>query len=101
LRKYAQAGVFVLLSRYEAFSLTVAEALASGTPCIVANSSALKEWIDNRNCFGIDYPIDVDRLAILIRNVMGTKVEGVVRLRDWADVAEDLIKNYERARQPR
>jgi glycosyltransferase involved in cell wall biosynthesis len=93
LRKYAEATVFVLLSKYETYSLSVAEALASGTPCIVANSSALRGWVDNRNCFGIDYPIDVDSLARLIHSAIGTRVEGV-KLDDWDDVAEQLHQLY-------
>jgi glycosyltransferase involved in cell wall biosynthesis len=94
LRKYAEAGVFVLLSKYETFSLSVADALASRTPCIVANSSALRDWIDYRNCFGIEYPIDIDELAHLIKSVIGRCAEGV-KLRDWNDVVEQLIKLYE------
>ena len=35
------------------FSIVVAEALAAKTPCIMANTSALAEWVDNKSCFGI------------------------------------------------
>jgi len=94
LRRYARAGVFVLLSRYEAFSIVVAEALAAGTSCVVANTSALKEWIDNRNCFGIDYPVNVDNLAGLINKVIGRSVTDV-KLWDWDDVVRELEHVYE------
>ena len=69
VRMLAEAGVFVVLSLYECFSIVVAEALAAKTPCIVANTSALREWVDDRNCFGIDYPVDASKLARLIVKV--------------------------------
>jgi glycosyltransferase involved in cell wall biosynthesis len=41
---YAGAEVYVTLSEFEAYGMTVAEALAAGTPCVVAASGALSEW---------------------------------------------------------
>ena len=93
IKMLAEAGVFVLLSRYECFSIVVAEALAAKTPCIVANTSALREWVDGRNCFGIDYPIDAMRLAELIAEVGGQKVSGV-KLWDWDNVVRELNTIY-------
>jgi len=93
VQKLAEAGVFVLLSRYECFSIVVAEALAAGTPCIVANTSALKEWADGRNCFGIDYPIDIRKLADLICEVSGRRVSAV-GLWGWDDVVSKLYTVY-------
>jgi len=94
LEKYVNADLFILLSRYEAYGISVAEALCAGTPCIVANTSALSEWVDNRNCFGVDYPIDLDKLADLIHTVIGKKVEDI-RIPDWDEIAEKLIHLYE------
>ena len=93
ISKYASADVFVLLSKYESFSIVIAEALAAKIPCIVANTSALTEWIDNRNCFGIDYPISIHRLAQLINSAIGTKVSEV-RLWDWDSVVRAIIRLY-------
>jgi len=97
LRKYAQAGVFVSLSRHEAFGIGVAEALAAGTACIVANTSALQEWIDNKNCFGIDLPVKIPQLAHVITTVSGRTV-CPVHLTTWDDVVERLIRLYEELR---
>ena len=93
LNMYASAGLLLLLSKYEAFSLVVAEALASRTPCIVANTSALTEWIDNRNCYGVDYPVDYQRLANLIGKASSVEVKNV-KIRDWDDVVAELITMY-------
>jgi len=94
LHRYAAADLFLLLSRYESSGIVVAEALASKTPCIVANTSALREWIDNKNCFGSDYPVVIDRLASLINEVIGREV-GVVKLWDWDAVVEETVRVYE------
>jgi len=89
IERYANADVFVLLSRHEAFGIAVAEALASKTPCIVANTSALSEWIDGRNVFGVEYPIDVHELAELIIAVSEVRVSNV-KLPSWDEVVERL-----------
>jgi len=94
LNMYARAGVFVLLSQHEAFSIVVAEALAAKTPCVIANTSALSEWIDNKNCFGIDYPVNNGKLAGLITAVAGRKVSDV-KLWDWDEVAQQTDRLYQ------
>jgi glycosyltransferase involved in cell wall biosynthesis len=93
LKLYARASVFVLLSQYEAFGQTVGEALALKTRCIVANTSALTGWIDNKNCFGIDYPLRADKVAGLITRVSGKNI-GDVKLLDWDEVAQLVESEY-------
>jgi len=95
LKMYARAGIFVLLSQHESFSIVVAETLASKTPCIVANTSALSEWIDNKNCFGINYPINSAELARLITEVIGKKVSAV-KLWDWDEVTQRIAELYKK-----
>ena len=70
LQMFLDADVFVLLSKFEAYSIVVAEALTAGTPCIVAGTSALKEWVDDESCFGIGFPINIEKLAKLIADVL-------------------------------
>jgi len=94
LQKYVDADLFVLLSKHEAYGICVAEALACGTPCVVADTSALVEWIDNENCFGINDPSDVNELVNLVNNVIGKNAKGL-RLPDWNEVAEKLVRLYE------
>lgn len=104
LQMFVDADVFVLLSKYEAYSMAVAEALVAGTPCVVANCSALSKWIDNRTCFGIDYPIRLDKLAESIVYVLENGVRGEVasskwvgsKILDWDDVVERLSEVYQR-----
>lgn len=97
LQKYAEASLFVMLSRHEAYGIAVAEALAAKTPCIVATSSALTEWVDDKNCFGIDYPIQVNRLTYLIKKILTRPevTESVaMRVLDWNEVAEKVAAVY-------
>jgi len=93
IEKYAKANVLVLLSEYEAYGLVVAEALACKTPCIVANTSALSEWIDNRNVFGVNYPIDVNMLAKLIIKTSEVEVKDI-DLPTWDYAVDKLIDVY-------
>lgn len=93
IRKYAEADVFVLLSKHEAYGIAVAEALTSRTPCVVAKTSALSEWVDNRNVFGLNYPISIEELMDLINRVSGIGVEGV-NIPSWDSVVERLKKVY-------
>lgn len=101
LQKFVDADVFVLLSMFEAYSIVVAEALASSTPCIVTNSSALREWIDNETCFGVNLPIHLDELAKIIRYVLNNNLERHSvgkwfgnKIRDWDNVAEQVERVY-------
>ena len=101
LQKYVDADVFVLLSMYEAYSLVVAEALAAGTPCIVADTSALSEWVDNQSCYGLGFPVNLGELANLINRVLNAGVNRRVmkkwigtKILDWNEVVERLEVVY-------
>jgi glycosyltransferase involved in cell wall biosynthesis len=94
LQKYADAGLFVLLSRHEAYGISVAEALASETPCIVAETSALREWVDDRSCYGIDYEIDEEKLTHLIEKIIGKQITRPPKILSWDEVTQKLISIY-------
>jgi glycosyltransferase involved in cell wall biosynthesis len=46
---YAGAEVYVTMSELEAYGMTVAEALAAGTPCVVNDSGAIQQWNEHAN----------------------------------------------------
>lgn len=94
VKKYANADVLVLLSKYEAYGLVVAEALAAKTPCIVAKEAALNEWIDDKSVFGVENPTDVEKLAELIENVVGITAVENERLMGWGDVVLRIKQIY-------
>jgi glycosyltransferase involved in cell wall biosynthesis len=91
LRWYATADVFVMLSTSEAYGITVAEALTAGVPCVVANGSALSEFVGD-SCKGVDLPIDGEKLAGYITDA---KFDGQPpNVLDWDEVAERVLKVY-------
>ncbi len=98
-RKYQTADVFLLLSEAEAYGLVVAEALASGTPCIVTQNSALSEFTYEPGCWGIDYPPNPSELAALIHEIcsrdiaVGPFTSG--KIRTWDEVASGYQELYE------
>jgi glycosyltransferase involved in cell wall biosynthesis len=92
LRWYATADVFVMLSGFESYGITVAEALAVGTPCVVAKSSSLAEFVDGGLCRGVDLPVSPERLAGEIRKT--AKVPYTKEILDWDDVAARMLAVY-------
>jgi len=85
------SGILLLLSRRESYGLVVAEALLLGVPCLVFASSALKEWIDNKACFGIEDPSDTSNLALRIREVAATKRIRYRKMQTKSDMVEQLL----------
>jgi 1,2-diacylglycerol 3-alpha-glucosyltransferase len=91
LSYFKSADVFVNLSTLESYGITVAEALASGTPCIVATGGALEEFIDGESCIGMQYPIDLKVLAFNIRKLNKIRPR---EMPDWNEVTSQLINLY-------
>lgn len=101
---YSKADLLLLLSEHEAYSLVVADALASGTPCLVGNTSALSEWVDNISCFGINLPTSLGELAVSINRALRTQRKSVIKvfkekwlgtkILDWNEVVRDLERVY-------
>ena len=83
---YRNADVFVLPSAFESFGLPVLEAMASGTPVIASNGTAIPEILGDAG-LTVD-PADVEGLADSLHSVITDR-----RLRDSL-----VRKGYERAR---
>ncbi len=92
LRWYATADAFVLLSSFESYGITVAEALAAGTPCIVARSSSLAEFVDGGLCRGVDLPVSAEKLAAEVQRV--ARVPYRKEILDWDEAAERMLSVY-------
>ncbi len=100
INEIINSDIFMLLSRSEAYGITVAEALSLGTPCIITNRTALKEFKDEPGCFMVDYPPEPKIIAELILNI--DKNEVIVgpltsKIRPWHEVVEDYEQLYKSA----
>lgn len=93
LQCYASASVTVMLSKFEAYGITVAEALTAGVPTIVARGSALTEFVDGGLCRGVDLPVTKEALAREITSAR--RVPYTKEILDWDDVVQRLLAVYQ------
>jgi glycogen(starch) synthase len=101
---YRIADLTVVPSIYEPFGLVALEAMASGCPCLVADTGGLREVVPHEEVglrFRSRDPASLARLAIrvLSDDELGRRLvaeaHGHVRTFDWADVAERTLEVYE------
>lgn len=90
---YAGAAAFVTVSGFEAYGMTVAEALAAGTPCVVRRVRALNDWAGRDDC-------------VCVHRVVSSAIAGAVDaatslsapsepLPTWDDVVTDVGQLYQ------
>jgi glycogen synthase len=100
---YRIADLTVVPSIYEPFGLVALEAMASGCPCIVADTGGLREVVPHEEA-GLRFsPRDPRALAEVATRVLGDEELGRrlvaeahqhVRRFDWRDVAERTAATY-------
>src|SRR5262249_14354855 len=103
---YRIADVCVVPSIYEPFGLVALEAMASGCPCIVADTGGLREVVVHEEV-GLRFRAgDPDSLAAVAERILSdgplgrrlvTDALEYVRGFDWLDVAEQTADLYESA----
>lgn len=96
---YAGAEVFVTMSEFEAYGMTVAEALAAGTPCVVREAGALVDWVERDDCVGVAHP-DPQTLAKAVTRCRELPAPFSPPV-DWETVkasVEDVYRTVERPR---
>lgn len=101
---YQGATLFLYPTLYEGFGLPVVEAMASGTPVLTSNTSALKEVAGG--CAHLVDPLDTERMAKAIARLMSDDEyreslaeKGLARSRDfrWPLTAEKTLEVYREA----
>ena len=94
---YAGASAFLALSGVEAYGMTVAEALAAGTPCVVRPGSALEEWAGRADCVAVEEAgtsdPTPDAVAAAVENAVGQPAPSDP-LPTWASVVERTAGVY-------
>ncbi|WP_435073293.1 glycosyltransferase family 4 protein [Halorubrum sp. HHNYT27] len=92
---YCGAEVFITLSSFESFGLTVGEALAAGTPCVILRQGALVDWEAYEAVLGVDSP-DTDRVCEAVNSVRSLEVDKN-RIPTWSNHVERLTELYHNA----
>jgi glycosyltransferase involved in cell wall biosynthesis len=93
---YDGAVAFLTLSGFEAYGMTVAEALAAGTPCVVRETGALVDWVERADVVGV---ADGDETSPQV--VAGAVQQAVERdapsqpLPTWEAVVDEVEELYE------
>lgn len=88
---YAGADVFLSLSVFESYGMTVAEALAAGTPCVVRTKRALADWTEEPGVVGLDTTTPAS-VAAAVETLSGRRVD--TELPNWEDVTTDVLDVY-------
>ena len=89
---YAGAEAYLTLSRFESYGMTVAEALAAGTPCVVREAGALVDWTGREDCVAVA-GVASDDVAASVRAAVGRDAP-TAALPTWDDVTERVLGVY-------
>jgi glycogen synthase len=101
---YPIADVCVIPSIYEPFGLVALEAMASGCPCLVADTGGLREVVPHEEAglrFRARDPEALAEMAVRVLDdeKLGQRLvsEGLEHIRrfDWADIAEQTASVYD------
>ena len=92
-----QAAVFALLSDYEAHPVAVMEALACGTPALVADTSGLTEIAARGWARAISPNADPRTVARALLDEMERGRRTPIALPTWSDTVNRLVAIYRRA----
>jgi glycosyltransferase involved in cell wall biosynthesis len=91
---YAGADVYVTMSEFEAYGMTVAEALAAGTPCVVRDVAALQDWTQNRGVVGVT-TVSPESIQQAVRSIDRTS-NPMLKNRSWEAVTTRLVQEVYR-----
>lgn len=103
-RAFAQADLFVLPTYSENFGMAVAEALASGTPCVVTRGAPWPGLVDNNAGWWVD--VSAPALTAALDEAMSTAPDILRRMgargrrwmseqRSWATIGRRMFQTYE------
>lgn len=89
-RFYAGARVYINLSEQESYGLSVAEALKTGTPCVVRNSGALTEWLQYDGVLGSsESPKQVAKACEAAAGIRPS-----VSIPSWEEISSQVMGTY-------
>jgi len=86
---YAGADVYITMSEFEAYGMTVAEALAAGTPCVVRNVAALQDWTQNQGVVSVS-SVTPELIQQAVRSINPTG--DFIQDRSWEAVTTQIVQ---------
>lgn len=95
---YRKSDILLLLSKSENYGIVVAESLALGTPVIVTKTTALNEFLDDKSCFGVDYPPNPSMVADIILKIHNSDIEftsSKSKVKEWKEISEEYETCYD------
>jgi len=88
---YAGAEVYVTLSSFESYGMTVAEALAAETSCVVRAAGALTDWVDKPGVVGAS---DTSPATVAAAVRKATAINPEWTPPTWSQVVDQLLDVY-------
>jgi len=84
-----RATAYIQLSRWEGCSMSILEAMACGTPCVVSDCTHFSRWIEQQD-LGLVVPHDPDESAQRIRAALGDRA----KLARWRERARSFVAEH-------
>ena len=88
---YAGAEAYISLSKFEAYGMTVSEALSAGTPCVVREAGALSDWVDSPAVEGLT-DTSPEVVSEAINKSLGRSPERDIH--SWSTITDFLLSKY-------
>ncbi|MBB6644710.1 glycosyltransferase family 4 protein [Halobellus ruber] len=90
---YSGAEVYLTLSEFESYGMTVSEAISAGTPCVVRQAAGLRNW-NKKDCV-----VGVEELTpeVITESVhtAATREPSPRRLPTWNETTTELLSHYD------
>ena len=96
LEELASSSVFIAPSERECFGIAAAEAIVLGVPTVVADSTALAEFVQKGLATGISLPLTPEKIARAISEALDSPITQASnnpkgKILSWDDVVTKLI----------
>lgn len=88
---YAGAEVYVTLSEFESYGMTVAEALAVNTPCVVREAGALQDWVRREDVIGVS-TASPEEVSAAVRSACNWSPSDSIT--NWDEVTAQHVEVY-------